>query len=160
VYQKWSKEKIIEAIQSLHEQNMDISAGNSSRKFTPLFTAASSPRYFSSWGNAVKAAGIDYKKVLEVGKIHRRRRLTKWSQGRVLDANKGMAPQDILTVHRDNISLYSAARREFGSWGKAIGAAGYRLGKGAYKNSKKIFRLSEKEMKMDASAVTAEKIVQ
>src|ERR1017187_4664441 len=78
--QKWSKEKIVESIKELKNQNIDISASNISKNYIPLFTAACSRRYYSSWSNAVKAAGIDYDQILEAGKARRRKKLTKWSK--------------------------------------------------------------------------------
>lgn len=138
--QKWSNEKIIQAIQELHMQDIDLSAGNVLRNHGSLFTAACSGRYFSSWQNAVTAAGVDYDKILGAGRNRRREKLTKWSKERVLEELHGFEPEELLTTYRDRLTLYSAARREFGSWKLALEAAGYRLEKGAYKNSNRIFQ--------------------
>jgi len=138
--QKWSKEKIVETIKDLKKQNIDISASNISRNHIPLFTAACSRRYFSSWANAVKAAGIDYNQILEAGKIRRRKKLTKWSKEQVLEEVRKAESQNLLTTYRNRLALYSAARREFGSWKQALEAAGYRLTKGSHKNSNQIFK--------------------
>lgn len=143
--QKWSKEKIVETIKELKKQSVDISASNISKNHIPLFTAACSRRYFSSWSNAVKAAGIDYDQILEVGKTRRRNKLTKWSKDQVLDEVRKAEAQNLLTTYRDKLALYSAARREFGSWKKALEAAGYRLTKGSHKNSNQIFRENENQ---------------
>lgn len=136
---KWSKEKIVESIKELKEQNIDISAGNVSKNHIPLFTAACSDRYFSSWANAVKAAGIDYGQILEAGKARRREKLAKWSKEEILTELRNLECKNLLTIYQDNLGLYSAGRREFGSWKKALEAAGYRLTKGSYKNSNQIF---------------------
>jgi len=141
--QKWSKEKIVESIQGLREQKIDISASNVSKKYIPLFTAACSRRYFSSWANAVNAAGIDYNQILEAGKSRRRLKLTKWSKDQVLEEVRKAESKDLLTTYRERLPLYSAARREFGSWKKALEAAGYRLTKGSHKNSNQIFPSKE-----------------
>lgn len=141
--QKWSTEKIVETIQELRKQNIDISASNISKNHIPLFTAACSRRYFSSWANAVKAAGIDYDQILEAGKSRRRKKLTKWSKQQVLEEVRRAESQNLLTTYRDRLALYSAARREFGSWKQALEAAGYRLTKGSHKNSNQIFRSEE-----------------
>ncbi len=143
--QKWSKEKIVETIKDLKRQNTDISASNISKNFIPLFTAACSRRYFSSWANAVKAAGIDYEQILEAGKTRRRKKLTKWSKEQVLEEIRKAESQNLLTTYRDRLALYSAARREFGSWKQALEAAGYRLTKGSHKNSNQIFRSGQNE---------------
>ncbi len=141
--QKWSKEKIVETIKDLQRQTIDISASNISKNYIPLFTAAGSRRYFSSWANAVKAAGIDYDQILEAGKARRRKKLTKWSKDEVLEQVRLAESKNLLTTYRDRLALYSAARREFGSWKQALEAAGYRLTKGAHKNSNLIFKKEE-----------------
>lgn len=141
--QKWSKEKIVETIQDLQRQNVDISASNISKNHIPLFTAACSRRYFSSWANAVKAAGINYDQILEAGKTRRRKKLTKWSKEQVLEEIRKAESPNLLTTYRDRLALYSAARREFGSWKEALEAAGYKLTKGSHKNSNQIFRAEE-----------------
>ena len=141
--QKWSKEKIIESVKELKKQNTDLSASNVSKNHIPLFTAACSRRYFSSWANAVKAAGIDYDQILDAGKARRREKLTKWSKEEVLTQVRRFEAKNLLTTYRDKLALYSAARREFGSWKQALEAAGYRLTKGSHKNSNQIFRKEE-----------------
>lgn len=141
--QKWSKEKIVETIQELKKQNIDISASNISKNHIPLFTAACSQRYFSSWANAVKAAGFDYESILAAGKARRREKLTKWSKDQVLEQIQKAESQNLLSTYRDRLALYSAARREFGSWKKALEIAGYRLTKGSHKNSNQIFKAAE-----------------
>jgi hypothetical protein len=144
--QKWSKEKIVETIKDLQKQSVDISASNISKNYIPLFTAACSRRYFSSWANAVKAAGIDYDQILEAGKARRRKKLTKWSKDEVLKQVCIAESKNLLTTYRDRLALYSAARREFGSWKQALEAAGYRLTKGSHKNSNQIFKKEEMAM--------------
>jgi hypothetical protein len=141
--QKWSKEKIVETIQDLKKQNVDISASNISKNYIPLFTAACSRRYFSSWANAVNGAGIDYEQILEAGKTRRRNKLTKWSKEQVLEEVRKAESQKLLSTYRDRLALYSAARREFGSWKQALEAAGYKLTKGSHKNSNQIFKSEE-----------------
>lgn len=138
--QKWSKERIVETIQELRKKNIDISASNISKNYIPLFTAACSGRYFSSWANAVKTAGIDYEQILGAGKNRRREKLTKWSKELILEELQRLESQSLLTTYRNKLSLYSAARREFGSWKQALETVGYRLTKGSHKNSNQIFR--------------------
>jgi hypothetical protein len=137
---KWSKEKIVQTILALRKQNTDLSAGNALKNYVPLFTAACSRLYFSSWANAMAAAGIDYDKILEAGRKRRNEKLKKWSKEKLLREIRGTGLQDLLTTYRDRLTLYSAARREFGSWILALEAAGYRLKKGSHKNSNQIFR--------------------
>jgi hypothetical protein len=137
---KWSKEKIVHAIQELRKQNIDLSAGNISKRYITLFSAATSRRYFCTWRNAVKAAGFDYGPIMETGKKHRRDLLTKWTKEQVLNEIRRSEPERLLKTYRDQMGFYSAARRIFGSWKKALEAAGYRLAKGSHKNSNQIFR--------------------
>ena len=136
--QKWSKEIIIEMIKDFKNQNIDLSAGFISKNYVSLFTAASSRRYFSSWANAVREAGINYDQILDEGKSRRRSKLTKWSKTQVLEAVKSSQSLNLLTTYRDRLALYSAARREFGSWKQALAEAGYKLTKGSNKNANQI----------------------
>jgi hypothetical protein len=137
---KWSKEKIVQAIQELRKQNIDLSAGNISKHYIALFSAANARRYFSTWANALKAAGVDYGPIMEAGKKHRLDLLTKWTEEEVLKEIRRSEPEKLLKTYRDQMGLYSAARRIFGNWEKALEAAGYRLTKGSHKNSNQIFR--------------------
>jgi hypothetical protein len=136
--QKWSKEIIVEMIKDLKNQNIDLSAGYISKNYVSLFTAASSHRYFSSWANAVREAGINYDQILDEGKSRRRSKLTKWSKTQVLEEVKKAQSLNLLTTYRDRLALYSAARREFGSWKQALEHAGYKLTKGSNKNANQI----------------------
>jgi hypothetical protein len=136
--QKWSKETITKMIQNLKNQNIDLSAGYISKNYVSLFTAASSRRYFNSWANAVREAGINYDQILEEGKSRRRSKLTKWSKIQVLEEVKKSQSLNLLTTYRDRLALYSAARREFGSWKQALEHAGYKLTKGSNKNTNQI----------------------
>lgn len=129
-------------IQALRREGADLGAGNISRCHSQLFNAASSDRYYSSWAKAVKAAGFNYEEVKTAGKISRRNKLTLWTRERVInEILKEGESRNLLTVYRDKLPVYSAARRRFGSWKKALEAAGYGLSKGAYKNSNQIYRL-------------------
>ena len=138
--QKWSKEKIVETIQELRKKNIDISASNISKNYISLFTSACSKRYFSSWANAVKTAGIDYEQILKAGKNRRREKVTKWSKELILEELRRLESKSLLTTYREKSSLYSAARRKFGSWKQALETAGHHLTKGTHKNSKRFFR--------------------
>jgi hypothetical protein len=141
--QKWSKEKIVEMIKDMKDRNIDVSASNVSKNHIALFTAACSRRYFSSWANAVREAGINYDQILATGKARRRNKLTKWSKVQVLEEVKKSQSLNLLTTYRDRLALYSAARREFGSWKQALEVAGYKLTKGSHKNSNKIEQIDK-----------------
>jgi hypothetical protein len=64
--------------------------------------------------------------------------LTKWSKTQVLEEVKKSQSLNLLTTYRDRLALYSAARREFGSWKQALEEAGYKLTKGSNKNMNRI----------------------
>ncbi len=151
--QKWSKEKIVEMIKDLKNQNIDVSASNISKNHIALFTAACSRRYFSSLANAVREAGINYDQVLDAGNTRRRNKLTKWSIIQVLEEVKKAESLNLLTTYRDRLALYSAARREFGSWKQTLEVAGYKLTKGSHKNSNKIHQIGETKSVDQNSAI-------
>jgi len=127
--QKWSKRLIVQEIRKLSRAGTDISASNVSKNYIPLFTAASSKRYFHSWRKAVQKAGINYDRILERGRKRRREKLTKWDKKRVLKEIKSLNLKRAAVAYRGNLALYSAARREFGNWKKALAAAGHKPGK-------------------------------
>ncbi len=131
--QKWSKHLIVQEIRKLNRTGVDISASNVSKNYIPLFTAASSKRYFHSWRKAVQKAGINYDKILERGRKRRREKLTKWDKKRVLKEIKALNPKSATVAYRGKLALYSAARREFGNWKKALAAAGRKKPKGKSK---------------------------
>lgn len=135
---KWSKEIIVEMVKDLKNRNIDLSAGYISKHHVSLFTAASSRRYFGSWANAVREAGVNYDQILDEGKTRRRNKLTKWSKIQVLEEVKKSQSLNLLTTYRDRLALYSAARREFGSWKQALEEAGYKLTKTSNKNQNQI----------------------
>lgn len=124
-YTKWSKDKIIKKIKDLYRRNMDLSAGNVAKTFKALFSAATSKRYFGSWREAVKIAGIDYESIKSVSAQVRREKLRKWSPEKVVEEIKKIPEKELWFVYRTNLALHSAARREFGSWESAVRAAGY-----------------------------------
>ena len=61
--ESWSKEKIVRTIRELFERGEDLSQKSVAQKYPALLAAAKSRRYFGSWGEAVRAAGIDYESV-------------------------------------------------------------------------------------------------
>ena len=132
---KWSKEKIVREIRALKRKGEDLSASGMSRRHVALFSAASCASYYRSWRAAVSAAGLNYDRILAKGKRSRRDKLTRWDRKRVLREIRRSSPQTLLKVYRHNLALYSAGRREFGSWEAALRAGGYRLGKSGRKNS-------------------------
>lgn len=88
-------------------------------------------RLFGSWKNAVKAAGCTYALPQPL-----------WNKARVIeqirtDLANGL-PVNTLAVIARNQPLYGAARREFGSWVKAIRAVDPKLVKLRWKRGESI----------------------
>jgi hypothetical protein len=55
---RWSREKVVEAIQGLADRGVSLSATDVQRRFPDLFTAAVK-RFPYSWAKALRAAGLD-----------------------------------------------------------------------------------------------------
>ena len=120
-YQRWNKQRIIERIQELHKQGADLSWRSVSTELDPsLAAAALRPNGFSSWREAVIAAGIDVEEVT---------RYKYWDNEKVLkairDRKRNGEPMSSKSLQTTDQSLFCAARRRFGSWDGALEAAGY-----------------------------------
>ena len=120
-YQRWNKQRIIERIQELHKQGADLSWRSVSTELDPsLAAAALRPNGFSSWREAVIAAGIDVEEVT---------RYKYWNNEKVLkairDRKRNGEPMSSKSLQTTDQSLFCAARRRFGSWDGALEAAGY-----------------------------------
>ncbi len=137
---KWSKKKIISQIRRLKRDGENLSASVVSREHIALFSAASSASYFGSWRSAVCAAGINYERIMSNGKKSRRQKLSLWDKKRVLLEIGRSSTESLVEAYRHNLALYSAGRREFGSWEKALKMGGYRLKKSGRKNSNLIVK--------------------
>lgn len=120
---KWSNEKIIEEIKKLHEAGEPLTVKHTAKNYSALYSAAL--RYFHSWADAVEATGIDYDAIRRASRREAIRKITKWNKERVIEEIKMIPKADLWFVYKNNIALHSAARREFGSWKKAVEAAGY-----------------------------------
>jgi phosphoribulokinase len=71
---RWTKESIAEEIRKMAQEGVDLSYSNVVIHHLPLMRAAM--RYFGSWRDAVRAAGIDYDKV---------RKYRSWSRQRIIE---------------------------------------------------------------------------
>ena len=121
-HEYWSKERIGERIRELHAAGEALSHEEAKRNHGALVSAASSPRYFGSWGAAIRAAGLDYDDI---------RKINRWSKEKIITA--------ILALHAQGKAINNAAMRRmgfrgmmeaanrsenFGSWTAALAAAG------------------------------------
>ena len=121
-HEYWSRERISERIRELYGAGESLSHEDAKRNHGALVSAASSPRYFGSWGAAIRAAGLDYDEI---------RKINRWNRDKIINA--------ILALHAEGKSVNNAAMRRmgyrgmmeaanraenFGSWPDAVRAAG------------------------------------
>ncbi len=117
--QIWSDDKIIDDILCLYKQKLPLNTTWARKHHSKLFYAAI--EYFSSWGNAITYAGLDYNKIR---KYHE-----KWTREHVILEirklhNQGK-PLNYQFVKREVKSLIGEATILFGSWEFALKAAGF-----------------------------------
>lgn len=120
---RWTRERITAGIKELAAEGTKLTVKNVSRKHSALYSAAL--RYYRSWGDAVKSAGVDYDAIKNQSRREAVKKITKWNRQRVLAEIKSISVDRLWFVYKENIALHSAARREFGSWRKALEAAEY-----------------------------------
>jgi len=121
-HEYWSKDRIGERIRELHAEGESLSHEDAKRNHGALVSAASSPRYFGSWGAAIRAAGLNYDDI---------RKINRWNKEKIINA--------ILALHAEGKSVNNASMRRmgyrgmmeaanrpenFGSWAAAVRAAG------------------------------------
>lgn len=119
-YRRWGRERIIERIRELHHEGSDLSWRSVSLEIDPALAAAAlRPNGFTSWRQAIAAAGLNIEEVA---------RYQAWDAKRVVDEiralQRGGEPMSSKLVQISNQSLFCAARRRFGSWDEALRAAG------------------------------------
>ena len=119
-YRSWTKERIVERIQELHEKGSDLSWRYVSLTLDPSLAAAATKKsHFGSWRAALDAAGLDYDHI---------RRYRDWSDTEVLRRVRDLyaqgKPLNAKSMEKENITLITAARRRFPSWDKTLSAAG------------------------------------
>lgn len=116
-FRKWTKQRVIVAIQDRHIRGLPIH--RIERKHRSLVTAAR--HYFGGWKNALEAAGL--------GDHHESTRPPRdWSSQTVVAEIQAFYRQGgaVTTVWKKDPTLYSAAKKQFGSWRSALQAAGFR----------------------------------
>lgn len=119
-YKRWNRERVVQRIQELHAQGADLSWRSVSMEVDPALAAAAlRSNGFSSWREAIAAAGLD---------IEETARYKYWNEELVLQEIQRLhrAGEPLSSKHmQDNDqSLFCAARRRFGSWDNALDAAG------------------------------------
>lgn len=124
-HEYWSRERIVQRISKLHADGESLSHEEAKRSHGALVSAASSPRYFGSWGAAVSAAGLDYNEV---------RKINRWNSENIIKtirrlAAEGQSVSSTAMRQLGHRGLLEAAARpdRFGSWEAAVEAAGVSL---------------------------------
>jgi hypothetical protein len=118
---KWTRQSIIKAIQEARQRGEDLSwtSVTSNRKHSALAYAAIRDNQFSSWDEALKAAGI------EPGSV---RRYEAWDEQKILQQIKrrGKAGKALNSkaMQDEDSKLFNAALNYFGGWDTALEAAG------------------------------------
>jgi hypothetical protein len=111
---RWSKQRILHAVRTLERQGPWEDGTNVPDK--RLLSAAR--RHFGTLRNALLAAGV-----LAPHETLRRRR--KWTRRVVLNAIQDLRIRGLPLRADSDPRLASAARKQFGSWSKALAAAGF-----------------------------------
>ena len=126
---KWTKEKIITEIITMHENGEKLNAVSVTKNNIKLYGAART--HFGSWAKAVSAAGLNY------DEINHRISEMNWSKETVIQeiirfaTDDGNLRSDYVQKHYTK--LHSAAQRYFVSWKDAVESAGF-----DYDNIKKV----------------------
>lgn len=111
---EWTPAKILAAIREAHRRGDDLAHGAIQRRDSGLEDAAVSR--FGSWDRALRAAGLDPRRV---------RKTNRWTRKSILKAILAInGSTRHCDVERSNSALTNAAMRFFRSWGRAVRAAG------------------------------------
>jgi hypothetical protein len=119
-YNLWTKENIIQTIQSLNSQGADLSfRAMMMSGYASMVYAAIRANYFGSWKDALEAAGLSPQDIY---------RYRIWDNETIINEIKMLHSRghDLSSKNMDmtHNSLIATARRRFGSWEAALKAAG------------------------------------
>ncbi len=140
---KWTKERIVAAIQDAHRKGDDLSwtSVTKSKKHSALAYAAIRDNQFGSWDKALEAAGLPAAGV---------RRYEAWDDEKITRRIKERAregkPLNSKSMQDEDSKLFNAALNYFGGWDKALQAAGISPEK-VYKRRRWNSDLIKKEIK-------------
>jgi hypothetical protein len=118
-YKRWSKEKVLEEIKRLKAEKHSLNSKTIQQTQRPLYLAAL--RRFKSWGNALEAAGLNYKK------IRKRRRMTEADiRKEILALAKKGTDLSYANMRSNHLYLLANAMRKIGdgSWVASLKACG------------------------------------
>ncbi|NMA18974.1 MAG: hypothetical protein GX927_00205 [Lentisphaerae bacterium] len=118
-YKRWSKEKVLDEIKRLKAEKHSLNSKTIQQTQRPLYLAAL--RRFKSWGNALEAAGLNYKK------IRKRRRMTEDDIRKEIQAlaKKG-TDLSYANMRSNHLYLLANAMRKIGngSWVASLKSCG------------------------------------
>jgi hypothetical protein len=124
---KWTKEKIVKRILSLHKLGEDLSNSNAKRIDGALVGAATS--YFGNWSAAIEAAGLDSAEVKKTSQRRRNEKIKKWTSEKIIEEIRRKADTEndlsYAYIKEKHPALVAAAGKYVGSWKKAIESAGF-----------------------------------
>ena len=120
MHRKWNKDAIALEILSMYESGENLNYSSVASNNLSLLRAAT--RYFGTWEDAVKFAGLDYDSI---------RRYKSWTRERIIERIKELHAQSADLSWRNvclNIDPQLAAaatkKSHFGSWREALEASG------------------------------------
>lgn len=116
----WTKEKVLKEIRQRARSGLPLYINHLNTTGHSSLTHEGR-MFFGSWSKAIQAAGLDYEKVKAI-------KMRWWNRARVL---KGIHQLEIAKVSLNSIfvqryygDLFGAARKIFGTWGRAVETAG------------------------------------
>ena len=134
----WTRERVLETLLTRALRNQPVSA----RLMEPRSIVEAGRRFFGSWSATLEAAGLDpavvtvrpspTKATATAPSITGARRVPplklSWTPAKVVEAIRArllqQKPLNAVALQREELPLYSAARRHFNSWRGALLAAG------------------------------------
>jgi hypothetical protein len=143
-YRKWSRTKILDEVKRLHKGKEPLNSIYIQKNHKPLYMAAM--KRFKNWGNAVRAAGINYENIL----------LRK-------QMSKAEIKSEILKLYHENVDMAYPNMRE--NHLDLLAAAMKKLGNGSWVLARKKcgikinYRLSEHKKKYNGYRTEAKSFV-
>lgn len=120
-HEYWSKDHIVARIRELHAAGEPLNHEEAKRRHGALVSAASSPRYFGSWGAAIRAAGLDYDEVRKINRWSREKIITTLRQ--LQEAGEPVTNGNMRRLGYRGMMEAAARPENFGSWAAAVEAA-------------------------------------
>jgi len=99
-YRVWSKKRVVEKIQELHQRGVDVSWRYISQVADPpLAAAALHAERFPSWNAALRAAGLDPEEIS---------RYRRWTKERIVEELQNLIEQGVV-INQDNLAREAPA---------------------------------------------------